>query len=133
MRTKYDKIENSNYKIIKTDFFYIGAPKLWIHIFGGHGVEGHPYGSFQTLKGVINYEYGYFAPDYNEDDDIYNYTVEKRQINNYLVNIATDDKGETGICIPAQGNMDFQLTFYMDKSVTRNKKEILKGIEFIDF
>jgi hypothetical protein len=84
LNTKYHKIENSTDQIIETDFFELRTPGNWTHLFGGYGTEGDPYGTFQTRKGVIHYEYGHWVPNYSEDDDIYEYKVEKKSINRLL-------------------------------------------------
>jgi hypothetical protein len=131
--TQYHEIENSTDQIIETDYFELRTPENWIHIFSGHGVEGTPYGSFQTSKGVIHYEYGIFVPDYSEDDKIYGYKVEQRNINLFKINIARNTKGEIGICIPRQNEMEFALVFYLDKSVTNNFDEIISGIKELKF
>lgn len=60
---------------------------------------------------MIFYEYGIFPPDYNQDDDIYNYKVKKNQVGRFKVNIAMN-KNETGIAILPQYEMDRTLTFY---------------------
>ncbi|WP_055436617.1 hypothetical protein [Lacinutrix algicola] len=133
LSTKYQKIENSTDQIIETDFFELKTPENWTHLFGGYGTEGDPYGNFQTRKGVIHYEYGHWAPNYSEDDDIYEYKVEKKTINRFQVNIAKNKKGEIGICIPKQNEMQTSLTFYLDESVANNFDEIIEGIREIKF
>ncbi len=133
LSTEYHNIENSSDKIIETNNFSLRTPKYWIHIFGGFGTEGEPYGAFQTPNGIIHYEYSHWAPSYVEDDDIYNYKVEKKSINRFQINIARNDKNETGICIPMQNQMKSSLTFYLDKSVTENYNNLLKGIAEIKF
>jgi hypothetical protein len=131
--TKYYIIKDTNEQIIETEFFKIRTPQNWFHIFGGNGNEGDPFGNFQTKMGVIFYEYGPFAPSYDEDDDIYNYKIEKRKVNRFKINIARNNKGETGICIPRQNEMKTSLTFYMIESVTKNFDELMSGIEEIEF
>ncbi|WP_117879834.1 hypothetical protein [Aureibaculum luteum] len=133
INTKYHNIENSTDKIIETNNFSLRAPKYWVHIFGGFGTEGDPYGTFQTPNGIIYYEYGYWAPSYEENNEIYNYTVEKQIINRFQINIARNDKNEVGICIPMQNEMKSSLTFYMDKSVTDNYDDLIAGIKEIKF
>ena len=133
INTEYHNIENSTDQIIETDFFKLRTPSSWIHIYGGYGVEGHPYGSFQTSKGVIHYEYSSFGPTYNEDNDIYDYKVEKKIINRFQINIAKNNEGEIGISIPEQNKMRSSLTLYMNKSVTNNFDEIIKGIGELEF
>jgi hypothetical protein len=133
LNTKYHKIENSTDKIIETYFFKIRAPNNWIHFFGGYGTEGDPYGAFYTNKGIIHYEYGSWGPDYNEDDDIYGYTVEKDIINRFKISIARNENGETGICIPTQNEMKASMTFYLDKSISNNFEDIIKGINELEF
>lgn len=133
LSTKYHKIENSTDQIIETNFFELRTAENWIHIFGGYGTEGDPFGSFQTDTGIVHYEYGHWAPNYNEDDDIYEYKVEQKTINRFKVNIARNTKGEVGICIPKQNEMKTSLTFYMDKSVAKNFEIIIEGIKEIKF
>lgn len=133
LSTKYHKIENSSDQIIETDFFKLKAPNNWTHLFGGYGTEGDPFGTFQTSKGVIHYEYGHWAPNYNEDNDIYGYKVEKKIINRFQINIAKNKDGETGICIPMQHEMKSSFTLYLDKSVSSNFDELLNGIKELEF
>lgn len=133
LSTKYHKIENSTDQIIETDFFKIKTPQNWTHLFGGYGPEGEPFGSFQTNRGVIHYEYGHWAPNYDEDDDISGYTVEKKTINRFRINIAKNEKGETGICIPMQNEMKSTFTLYLNESVSHNFNELLSGIEYLKF
>ena len=131
--TKYHQLENSSDKIIETDFLKLRAPSDWIHIFSGYGVEGDPYGSFQTKNGVIHYEYGMFAPIYEKDNEVYGYKVRKEQVGKYEVNIATNQENEMGIAVPAQHEMKRSLTFYMDDAVTDNYQAIIKIIEEIEY
>ncbi|WP_299438273.1 hypothetical protein [uncultured Aquimarina sp.] len=133
INTEYHKIENSSDRIIETDFFKLRAPSNWIHIYGGYGIEGHSYGVFQTNKGVIHYEYGPFTPLYDNDNEIYEYKVEKKNINRFRINIAKNKQGEIGICIPFQNEMRNSLTLYMSKSVSNNLDEIIKGIRELEF
>ena len=133
LSTEYIKTNDPNSQIIETDFFEIETPKNWIHIFGGYGMEGEPYGRFMTGKGMIYYEYGFFAPDYNEDCDIYHYKVDKKQIGRFQVNVARNNENETGIAIPRQNEMNRMLTFYMSESVTNNYQDLKRGIETLKF
>ncbi|MEP2447111.1 MAG: hypothetical protein ABJI69_07780 [Balneola sp.] len=121
--TKYESIPDSNSQIIETDYFLIHTPDNWIHILHGHGDEGDPYGIFITGKGIISYEYGLFGPLYEKDDQIYEYEVEKEFFGRFTVNIATNQKNETGIAIPAQFEMSRHMTFYLGKSVSKNYDE----------
>jgi len=133
LSTKYLKIENSTDQIIETDFFNLKTPNDWTHLFGGYGNEGDPFGTFQTRKGVIQYEYGNWAPSYDEDNDIHRFMVEKKTINRFQINIARNKEGETGICIPMQNEMKSSLTFYMNKSVSNNFDKLLNGIKELKF
>jgi len=118
---------NPKEQIIETEYFELRTPQNWIHIFGGHGVEGDPYGRFITENGVIFYEYGIFPPDYNEDNEIYDYKVDKVHVGRFKVNIARNNRKETGIAILPQHEMDRVLTFYLDESVTKNFNNLIKG------
>lgn len=133
LNTNYHKIEKTTDKIIETDFFELRTSENWFHIFGGYGNEGDPYGTFQTENGVIHYEYGHWAPNYNEDNEIYDYKVEHKTINRFRINIARNSKGEIGICIPKQNEMKASLTFYMSKSVGNNFGEIVEAIKELKF
>jgi hypothetical protein len=86
-----------------------------------------------TGNGMIFYEYGFFPPDYDEDNDIYNYKVNKRQVGRFRVNIARNDKNETGIAVLPQYEMDCVLTFYIDESVTKNFDHLIEGIKSLKF
>lgn len=131
--TRYDSIPESDFQIIETYYFQIQTPENWIHIFHGHGYEGDPYGLFFTGKGIISYEYGFFGPIYNEDDQIYDYKVEKNVFGRFAVNIARNNNDETGIAIPSQHEMTRHMTFYLDKSVSNNYEEIVHAIENLKF
>lgn len=133
LSTEYIQISDSDSQIIKTDFFEIETPKNWIHIFGGYGIEGEPYGRFMTGKGMISYEYGLFAPDYNEDSDVDQYKVDRIQFGRFQVNVARNNENETGIAIPRQNEMQRMLTFYLSESVTNNYQELKSGIETLKF
>ncbi|PCJ64871.1 MAG: hypothetical protein COA58_11395 [Bacteroidetes bacterium] len=133
LSTKYHKIENSTDQIIETNFFKLKTPENWTHLFGGYGTEGDPFGTFQTCKGVIHYEYGHWAPTYNEDDGIYRYTVDKKTINRFQINITKNEEGEIGIHIPMQNEMKSSFTLYLDKSVSNNFDELLNGIKELEF
>ncbi|MCC5916865.1 MAG: hypothetical protein JJU02_06000 [Cryomorphaceae bacterium] len=133
IKTKYSKTDNRNIQIIETDFFKIKTPKNWIHISSGFGIEGDPYGYFWTKEGRIHYEYGFFGPSYKIDNEIYKYGVEKRKIGRFEVNIATNNKNETGIAILPQLEMNRTMTFYMDESVTANLDALLEALEEIEF
>jgi hypothetical protein len=133
LKTEYHQVNNSSSKLIETDFLTLRAPSDWIHIFGGYGEEGDPFGSFQTRNGVISYEYGFYAPDYSEDSDAYRYKVKKTMAGKYQINIATNEKNEMGISIPMQYDMKNPLTFYMDDAVTDNFQTLIKVIEEIEY
>ncbi len=133
INTRYHAIENSSDRIIETNNFSIRTLKYWVHIFGGYGNEGDPWGAFQTPNGIIHYEYGNWGPDYSEDDSVYEYIVEKKLVNRFQINIARNNKNETGICIPVQNEMKRNFTFYMDNSVTDNYEALIEGVKEIEF
>lgn len=133
INTKYTRIEDSEHKIIETEYFKLLAPKSWFHIFSGYGVEGDPYGYFWTKKGLIHYEYGRFGPDYDKLDVLDEFKKSKKKVNRFLVNIAINEKKETGIAIPVQNEMSRSFTFYASESVTSNYNDLLNSIAHLEF
>lgn len=131
--TEYHDTDNPEEHTIETQYFKITTPNNWIHIFSGHGEEGDPYGLFLTGTGAILYEYGMWAPDYSEDNDIYGYVVSNRKVGRFKLNIAKNDKNEIGIAIPPQHEMKTHMTFYMDEAVTNNFEELIEGIKLLEF
>lgn len=125
--TKYTKIENSDYQIIQTKFFRIKTPLSWVHIFGGFGIEANPYGGFITPKGIISYEIGPWAPDY-EIDSIWTFSGRVDTINMLVVTTGLNKtQDEIGISV---SNMEggLNLTFYMSGAVKRNYNDIVFGL-----
>ncbi|MET4084230.1 hypothetical protein ABIB40_004204 [Pedobacter sp. UYP30] len=132
-KTKYFSANEENEQIIETDFFRIKTPKSWVHISSGFGVEGDPYGYFLTKNGIVFYEYGFFAPGYQQDNKIDRYKVERRTIGRLRVNIAINQNKETGIAILPQYEMNRTMTFYMGMPTTANLNELLEGIKGVKF
>ena len=131
-RTKYHETDNSAYHIIETDYFKIQTPKTWTHSFTGYSNEGDIGGAFYINNEEVNYEYGHWAPYYDQKDS-YRYKIEEKTINKTKINSAINDNGETAICIFNQNNMEGQFTFYMSESVSNNYDEIMKVIAGIKF
>jgi len=127
--TKYHKIENTSDKIIETKYFKIRTPKTWTHISNGYSNEGGSVGRLMTGNGHIHYEYGHFAPVYNDYDGV----TTKKTVNRFQINITKDKINQTGICIPTQNEMTSHFSFYMDKTVTNNLEILLNGIKKIEF
>lgn len=127
-RTKYHAIENTNFQFIETRFFKIKTPEDWYHIFSGYGEEGEPFGTFQTDKGIIYYEYNILGGYENYSP---RKTFEERKINRFNVAIDKHADESWNVAIPLQNEMKANL--HLTSMEEENLADILTSIETISF
>lgn len=133
LATQYHNTKNPSQQIIETQHFSMLTPKHWVHVLGGYGTEGNPFGSFITRKGIIHYEYGLWSPSYQQYSQQFENSPEERIINRFNIQIIQNKKEEKAIIIPMQNEMKYPFCFYMDRSIANNFDEIISGIKEIEF
>lgn len=131
LKTKYHLLDNK--QIIETSHFKIETPKNWIHIFNGYGEEADASGVFITRNGLVSYEYGMFSNSFRIDS-IFFFSRDSLIANRFHIYLGYNKtKTEAGIYIPLQHEMEWSFSFFMSKACFKNKDELIKGIQKMEF
>ena len=130
LKTQYHKAGEN--QIVETPQFKIETPKMWIHISHGTGIEGGIHGCFLTGKGIVDYEYTFFANSFKVDS-INVFKSDSLQLGRFEVFLGTNEINETGIHIPVQHEMELPFSLFMSHGCTENITDLKNGIKTMTF
>lgn len=133
LTTSYNSSPKKGWQIVKTSWGTLETPSGWIHIANYPTCPGYV-GSFLTLRGIVSYDYGMYAPSYEKnnysDDEKYRVTVES--LDNREIKIIRNEN-EVGIHIPLQDDMKYGFTIYPEKHLNKDFEELKHTIATIEF
>jgi len=128
LNTTYNANIQGNKNIVTTNLFEIELPRSWIHYYSGVGMCAGMYGGFFTPKGIVRYSVDEFAMNYADLDSIWVFQVLSDTTDQLLVHSGLDEDGsKIGMSIYDK-RRDMSLTFDMSRSVKKNHKNILEGL-----
>ena len=129
--TEYSRTGNSKYHQVETSWSIIETPKNWRHIALITRCPPGTVGAFWTNHGLINYEYGIYAPVYEEDPNSA-YSVRIDTSSNIQLYIAKDNES-IGIHIPQQEGMSSGLTFWSTSTDSALTNELIASMKKIRY
>lgn len=90
-------------------------------------------GAFLSTNGLVDYEYGIFAPSFEPDDSEYEtYQIQADTVNGYFVQ-TVEKNGEFGFYISMQKEMKGSLTIYPSTNANELRNELLKAATTADY
>ncbi|AEV33837.1 hypothetical protein Oweho_2879 [Owenweeksia hongkongensis DSM 17368] len=128
LETKYNKTIDTERHLIETRWATLETPDNWRNLVHSQTCPGYV-GGLWTGKGMIDYEYGYMAPVYSDNQD---FTTVTDTINDLIIEISRKGK-LTALHLPQQKEMTGGLTFYASETSTRNFNTLMEIIQTMKF
>jgi len=128
LETKYSDSTDPDRHLIETRWATLETPSNWRHFVHNQNCPGYV-GGLWTGEGMIDYEYGYMAPVYSDDQE---FNSETDTVNELIIEISR--KGDlTALHIPQQKKMAGGLTFYASETNTKKFNTLIDIIQTMKF